>query len=198
MVNRGVNPVLIGSDLHYLCEAEDIRAQGNRSYLVLVLGFDGDGGRYSKPFDHSTRKELEFFFSSLQNHTILERSREIFFPDIGLTLNYYDLFSFHTTYISAPYQLVTHAGRDLQSAYMYWEDNSFAVRKIKSEHITGMLEPGSAQPILWNIVVLTWAHLPSKKLRQHIFHSAGIIEKVKQIDNGKRGEGFNITGFKWK
>jgi hypothetical protein len=105
MINIGLNPVFIGHDLDSLYSMKDI-TKGNTKYLVLVLGYDGDGGRNRKP---DPSRFVAFLEKSFQpNEAILPGER--YFPEIGLTLNIRDARNSndHYTDISEPGRLITY------------------------------------------------------------------------------------------
>jgi hypothetical protein len=194
IIEKGLNPVLIGHDLHYIYHAKNIRPKTKSKYLVLVLGYNGNGGKHNKPY---VTDEMNLLIDSLMPHTRLE-SGERFFPETGITVNIRDaMYDFHYTTITQPRRLVSRKVGGLYSAYLYWNDDSFQVRTIGPKHIIGI---GGAltKKNVSNIVGLEWEHLPGKKLRQHFFEIAGMEIKTNQIDNGKRGPSFKVTGWKWK
>ena len=86
MVQKGLYPVLVGCDLY----------QKKPKYLVLVLGHNGDGGKYNKP-DPSNKEEL--LYQCFQPTAKLITAEEWYFPETGLTLNVIDARSsdFHYT-----------------------------------------------------------------------------------------------------
>ena len=83
----------------------------------------------------------------------------------------------------------------LESAYLYWKDDNFAVRKIDGKFIVGIGKALTKKSVS-KIVGLTWLHLPSKRLRQHFFQTVGIQHSVEQLTNGKRGDFFKVAGWK--
>jgi hypothetical protein len=193
-IENGLNPVLIGYDLHYIYHSKNFETKTKSTYLVLVLGHDSDGGNCGKP---NVTEDWDLFFKSLKPHTRV-RSGEIFFPETGITLNINDaIHDSHSTTISQPRRLVSCKLGKLYSAYLYWNDDSFKVRTIGPEQIVGIGEPLTKDGIS-NIVGLTWKHLPEKTPRQHVFQIAGMENITDQIDNGEGGRFFKVTGWKWK
>lgn len=135
MIEKGLNPALIGHDLHHHYHTKNIKTNTKSTYLVLILGRDGDGGKYSKPYVWD-KKDL--LYSSLKQHTTLE-NREIFFLETKITLNVRNaIHDNHYTTITQPRRLVSRKLGGLYSAYLYWNDNSFKVRTITLEHIVGI------------------------------------------------------------
>jgi hypothetical protein len=57
---NGLNPILIGHDLHHIYRAKDIETKTKSTYLVLVLGYDSGGG--------ICRQGTRTSFPNLQNH----------------------------------------------------------------------------------------------------------------------------------
>ncbi|KAF8852957.1 hypothetical protein BDZ45DRAFT_749025 [Acephala macrosclerotiorum] len=186
MVDKGLYPVLIGCDLD----------KTKPKYLVLVLGHNGDGGKYHKP-DPSNQADLlqKCFHPTAQNIA----PGEWFFPKTELTLNVKDARSsdYHYTDVSKPGRLVSHKGGSQYSAYQYWNDNSFAVRHIQSKDIIG-IKKNLREDDVSDILGLTWEHLPNKTLRQHFFQKAGMETRTNQFDNNKRGSSYKVIGWKWK
>jgi hypothetical protein len=194
MVESGLNPVLIGHDLHHIYHTKDIKTKTKSKYLVLVLGYNGDGGKYDKPY---VTDKMDLLISSLKPHKRLD-SGERFFQETGVTLNIRDaLYDSNYTTISQPRRLVSRKLGGLYSAYLYWIDDSFKLRTIKPVYIIGIGRALTKKNIS-NTMGLAWEHLPGKKLRQHFFQIAGMESKTDQIDNGKSGSSFKVTGWKWK
>jgi hypothetical protein len=195
MTERGLNPVLIGHDLHHIYHAKNITTKYPKTkYLVLVLGYDRDGGKY-KP---SVEDKIDLLESSLKPHSLKDTER--FFAGPRIVLNIRDAkFDDNNTSITQPRRLVSRKLGGLYSAYLYWKDDSFKVRTIGPEHIVGIGRALTKKNVS-NIVGLTWEHLPGKNLRQHCFElwGAGMGGKVDQIHNGKWGSSFKVIGWKWK
>ncbi len=127
MSERGLNPVLIGHDLHQIYHAENIKTKTKSTYLVLVLGYDGDGGKYEKPY---VADKSGVLIDSLIPHTRL-RSREMFFPKTQITLNICDaVYDHHYTTITQPQRLLSRELGRIYSAVLYCNDDSFEVRTI--------------------------------------------------------------------
>jgi hypothetical protein len=203
MVGEKLYPALIGCDLY----------QKKPKYLVLVLGHNGDGGKYNKP-DPSNKAEL--LYQCFQSTAKNRGPGEWYFPETGLTLNVKDArdSDYHYTSVSNPGRLVSHNWGSQYSAYQYWNDNSFAIRHIQSKDIIGIkskLREDDVSNIIGikrkpreddvsNILGLTWEHLPNKALRQHFFQKAGagIETRIKQIDNSKRGPSYKVTEWEWE
>jgi hypothetical protein len=193
MIEKGLKPVLIGHDLHHLYHTEHLKTETKSKYLVLVLGHDGDGGKYGKP---NVTGEMSLFFNSLKPHTKLGNG-ELYFPETKITLNYYDaIHNYYYTTITQPHRLVSHKLGGLHSAYLYWKDNPFKVKTIRPRRIVGIRRALTND--VSNIVGLSWRHLSGGKLRQHFFQIAGMEDKTDQINNGKRDASFKVTGWKWK
>ena len=191
MIEKRLNPVLIGHDLHHLYHTKNIETETKSTYLVLVLGYNGDGGKYNKP---NVEDKAKLLFDSLKPHKGM-KGGDMFFPETGITLNIRDATGGnHYTTITQPRRLVSRKFGGLYSAYLYW-NNSFKVRTIGPKHIVGIR---GALTNVSNIVGLTWEHLPGNELRQHFFQIAGMELKTDQISNGKGGRSFKVTGWKWK
>ncbi len=195
MIEIGLNPVLIGHDLHHLYNTKNFKTNTKSSYLVLVLGRDRSGGKYGKPDVWDKRDLLK---DSLKPYTKLSNG-ELYFPESRLTINIRDaiISDTHYTDISEPRRLVSRKIGGYYSAYLYWNDASFELRTIGPEHILG-IERARTEKDVSNIVGLTWEHLPGKKLRQHFFQIPGMVHQTDQISNGKTGDSFMVTGWKWK
>jgi hypothetical protein len=86
MIERGLNPVLIGHNLYYIYHAKNIKTKTKSKYLVLVLRYDGDGRKYSKPY---MLDKMHLLINSLKLYTMLD-SRERFFLETRITINFRD------------------------------------------------------------------------------------------------------------
>jgi hypothetical protein len=196
MIERGINPVLIGYDLHYLYSIKNIRESTKVTYLVLVLGYDGDGGRYGRPW---TNDKSSLLLASLRPNYEDHAFHEYYFPEIKLILNIRDgMDNEHYTTVSQPGRLVSREFMyrqlmGLKSAYLYWKDDTFAIRKIHRKYIAGMGKASTKKSVS-KIVGLTWRHLPSKRLRQHFFQTVGMQIDTKQLI-GKSGGSLKVTGW---
>jgi hypothetical protein len=116
MIEKGLNPVLIGHDIRHIYRTKNLKTKTKSKYLVLVLGHDGNGGKYGKP---NVTGEMSLFFDSLKPHVRLG-SGELFFLETKITLNYYNaLHKYHYTTITQPCRLVSHKLRGLHLAYLY-------------------------------------------------------------------------------
>lgn len=195
MVKQGLNPVLIGYDLHSLYDAEDITAMTESNYLALVLGHDGDGGKYNKP---DVSNQMELLIKSL-NHSKTGEQSEKFFLEGRLILNIRDaMYNHHYTTMSHPDRLLSPELESLQSAYLYWNDKLSAVQTIGPEKIVG-IEKVARTKKSGSIFGLEWEHVLVEKRtsRQHFFQTPGMEVYARQIDNGQRGNSFKVTGWKW-
>ncbi|KAH7363962.1 hypothetical protein BKA65DRAFT_490051 [Rhexocercosporidium sp. MPI-PUGE-AT-0058] len=193
--NKGLNPVLIGHDLNKLYHSKYNKSKPGTSYLVLVLAFDGAGGKYEKPaLLHPMALK-----KSLQPHELLEDNltEEYFFPESRIILNVADIHNAHYTPVDQPRRLTSRKIQGLYSAYLYWNDPEFELRIIEPENVKGVGKALTKKNVS-GIVALSWFHLPSKKLRQHVFAYPGMALQTDQINNGERGSSFKITGWKWK
>jgi hypothetical protein len=209
MIKAGFNPVLIGYDLQYLYYTKEID-RTKPSDLVLVLGFDGDGGKYGRPrVPNDYQSPGSLFWDSLQPHVQLETLGDYFFPQSGITINFNDVLSLeHYTTISNPRKLISRRAGGLSSAYLYWDDNHFKVRNIGPSHIVGIGKSLTKKNVS-HIAGMTWEHLPphdkipldaiigNKRLTQHFFCCSGVVLKVDQLEHRQNGS-FKITGWKWK
>jgi hypothetical protein len=135
MIEKGLNPVLIGHNLHYIYHAKNIKPKTKSKYLVLVLGYNGSGRKHNKP---DMTDKMNLLIDSLKPYTRLE-SRERFFPETGITFNIRDaIYNSYYTTITQPRQLVSRKLGGLYSAYLYWNNDSFQVRTIGPKHIIGI------------------------------------------------------------
>lgn len=184
VVSKGCNPVLIGHDLY---------KDGGFKYLVLVIGHDGNHGSeyggFGRANYHTTNENLKLFRSSLQEnfpayistrtrgidydnyHEIIIPTEGLWFPKEGIKLSINDIQSNGpTNVVSAPWALVSKDKKKPTSAYLYWKDASYTVRKIETEHVKG---EGPVGRTFSRLVQLKWEHQPSNKLRRHTFALQG-------------------------
>ncbi|PVH68924.1 hypothetical protein DL98DRAFT_542023 [Cadophora sp. DSE1049] len=82
---NGVNPVLIGYDLNKQFHSKNNKMNTKTSYLVLVLAFDGHGGRWNTAWE--TDSAIHLLYDTLQPHVSTGVPREYLFPESGIILN---------------------------------------------------------------------------------------------------------------
>ena len=193
-VKKGFNPVLVGHDLYKIYERKD-----EPTYLALVLGYDGHGGRdghaswcgaKKRPYNSSL---FDLFFQSLRE-TSIEDGEQVF-PHIKLVLNTRDATSdYESTHVSDPAKLLSFHSDGPHSAYLYWEDDTFMIHEIKPDRVVGLINGKYMIPDV--MVGLEWDHLPSNFSRQHYFAAAGADPNTQYInwplEDGK------VTGWKWR
>lgn len=194
---NGVNPVLIGYDLNKQFYFKNNKTNSKTSYLVLVLAFDGDGGKWNTAWETDSASRL--LYDTLQPHESTGVPREYLFPKSGIILNLESVGSQYSTSVHQPRRLVSRRrNQGLYSAYLYWKDPEFKLRTIGPEDVKG-IGKGSTKKNVSRIVALSWVHLPSNEQRQHIFAVPGMVEfQTDQMNNGERGHSFRVTGWKWK
>ena len=117
MIEIGLNPILIGYDLHHLYNTKNFKTNTKSLYLVLVLRRDRSGGKYSKPDVWDKRDLLK---DSLKPYIKLSNG-ELYFLESRLTINIQDaiISDTHYTNISEPRRLVSCKIRGYYSAYLY-------------------------------------------------------------------------------
>lgn len=201
MVEIGINPVLVGSDLPYFYNLIKSMRDGTENiqirptYLVLVLAHDGDGGQPPSGQPRGYDWHWRSFNPSLQrNRDGPGDYMEYFFPKTGLTLNTSDATNYKLDiFATQPGRLTTRKRGKRQSSYYYWKDDEFLVRPINSDCIIGM-HSLRAEKNVASKVGLTWQHLPSKKLRQHCFYPIKGLDRHSSPRLGDNGE---LLGWEW-
>ncbi|KAH8587312.1 hypothetical protein B0O99DRAFT_642033 [Bisporella sp. PMI_857] len=198
VVKLGYNPVLIGYDIERF-----YKGHKGRYYLALALAHDGDGGRSKPGLD-----ELTGLLGRCLRDAHVARINsvsEYYFPKLGLTLNAHDaLYGNRFTLVSDPGELVGQPFivPKLFSAYLYWKDDTFKVRKIKPKKILGIGKSSkkNANYILGLEMKYFPSGLPSTESRkypprQHYFLRPGVEWEVDEIWSTDRK---GLTGWKWK
>ena len=149
-IKLGLNPVLIGRDLHdyYSIETLKVRAL----YLVLVVGDPAGNIQFDR----------DLFLESLRPHNFHINTMEVYFES-GITLNVANVYQVKTFpdpgYVSVrPQRLFTDQQGRLQTAYVYWQDNQPILRMLGHEGMAGDGEEVSKLQLVLNICGLTLSH----------------------------------------
>lgn len=118
---QGLNPALVGHDLHNLYDCADIQS-AKPTYIALVTGdMSGDLRHYK-----------ETLLTSLRPHTFInESTKEIAFAGTEITLNISDAIDNPEIVPIQPTKLFSRSGK-LRSACLYWGDNKLV--KIRKDN----------------------------------------------------------------
>ena len=126
-INAKLNPVLIGPslDIYY-----SYRPKSKAIYLYLSVGdVTGD-------FTVRSVKNTELFFDCLKPHVYEYASQEVKFDDCGITLNISDLVADRIGLV--PNRVLTQRFHRLQSMYLFWNDDTHVLRKLRAVDILGL------------------------------------------------------------
>jgi hypothetical protein len=118
IIDFNVNPVLIGQ----------INNNNKSAYLTLVVR--------DNPGDLRFRKKQ--FLKSLRGHPRLNKKYEVHFPSSNITLNVADVVGSFDVIPVDTKRLFSYRHKNLQSAYLLWNDPEHKVRIIDSEDIVGI------------------------------------------------------------
>jgi len=186
MVERQLNPVLVGYDLYNTPKREN-ESGWNFKYLTLVLGMASRDGNLGK---NGASAEHAMLLKSLQPHEYLQD--EIYFTKKKLVLNIYDCtFDYWCMILTQPDRLIFQESSSKPlSAYLYWRDETYQIRAICSQHIVGLINGSfNIEP---KIVSLKWEHLPECQPIQHVFATS----RGKWFTTAARNENGWIANFK--
>jgi hypothetical protein len=146
-IKYGLNPVLIGRDLHDYYSIETLKSQV--LYLVLVAG--------DPPDDVPFKRDL--FLESLRPHKLHSNTMEVDFKS-GITLNVASIYQ-TDTYLDPgvvsvkPQRLFSNEQDRLQTAYMYWQDSEPKLRVLGRDGVVGNGEEASKMQLMLNMCGLT-------------------------------------------
>ncbi len=146
-IKFGLNPVLIGRDLHNYHSIETLKARA--LYLVLMAG---------DPVDE-TSLEKELFFESLRPHKFRKDTLEVEFES-GITLNVANVYRANIYRdprftLVKPQRLFSNTWDSLQTAYMYWQDSAPKLRMLGHDSMLGNGEEASKLQLVLNVCGLT-------------------------------------------
>ncbi|OJD09512.1 hypothetical protein ACJ73_10260 [Blastomyces percursus] len=127
MTEFGLNPVLVGSNIHTYYHHHD-NTEIVPGYMALIVG-DPSG-------DLSYEKQL--LLNSLQPHTFNSHTGEAKLISSGITLNLTEsLNSEEWVTMDSPQMLFSYKKKKLQSSYLCWHDDN-RLRTISSKDVVGM------------------------------------------------------------
>jgi hypothetical protein len=123
IIDFKVNPVLIGQNLHNC-----VNSNNKSAYLTLVIRDNlGD-----------LRFPIDTFLESLRGRPGLNKKHEVYFPSSNITLNVADVVLSSEIIPVDTKRLFSYRYKNLESAYLLWNDPEHKVRIIDSEHIVGI------------------------------------------------------------
>jgi hypothetical protein len=122
---HGVNLAIMGQDLYSKYNHSDLKGT-HPAYLVLIIGENRELRFHSKTF-----------FESLAPHTFNPATNEVFFQDSNITLNIHDILEAPELIALELQKLFSCHKGDLRSAYLFYHDNSYALRSVESSNIIG-------------------------------------------------------------
>lgn len=123
----GLNPALVGQNLHNLYDCEDTR-NGQPAYIVLVTGDSSGDIRFYK----------QILLDSLRPHTFNNETNEVAFKNLNITLNIDDAISCSELISLQPKKLFSYQYKRLRSACLYWQDDRYALYDIGADDIIGI------------------------------------------------------------
>jgi hypothetical protein len=179
---QGLNPVLIGQELHKLNESM-VTGKTDKSYIVLVTGDkSGDIVFYKQAFLDSLRRP----------HVFDAHANEVVFTDSNITLNVEDVMHNPECISMDPRRLFFPTPELVCSASLYLHDSYHAVRKIEPEDIVGI---GGKAPTLENASMVCGITLKGQQFQQCFLNpKCGPIRPIPYV-------GYNediCLGWEWK
>ncbi|KAH8812099.1 hypothetical protein F5884DRAFT_855407 [Xylogone sp. PMI_703] len=185
---QGLNPVLVGDDLHGIFHNSD-SASTHQSYLTLLTG-DRTG---------NLRHDRIKLLASLRPHHWNE-DNEIVFDESNITLNIIEPMysSFIVTCQSE--KLFTFQYNGLRSASLYWKDSHYALRAIGPQDIVGIGAHAANLEDVSLISGVTLTHPKEMSLRQRhqqCFQHPSCPPVYPICPPGYRYNGDNILGWAW-
>ncbi|RFU27841.1 hypothetical protein B7463_g8494, partial [Scytalidium lignicola] len=181
---QGLNPVLIGDDLHNLY-CDPMRP----AYLALLTGDRTSNLR------HDRIKLL----ASLRPHHWNE-DNEIVFDQSNIVLNIIEPLYNSFIVTLPPEKLFTYQYNQLRSAALYWKDSRYALRTIGPDDIVGIGERASNLQDISLICAVTLTHPKEMALRrrhQQCFQHPNCPPVYPICPPGYRYNGDNILGWGW-
>jgi hypothetical protein len=130
-VNAGLNPVLIGHNIHAYYANRNPTGH-IPAYMVLIIN-DGEG---------DMRFKKDILFQSLRPHTFNPDTWEVVF-DSGITLNVFQAMTSWDSVTMDPRKLFSYKRKRLRSSYLYYQ-GSHSIGTISPRHIVGTGVGGGA------------------------------------------------------
>lgn len=181
---QGLNPVLLGDDLHSLYRDPMLPA-----YLVLLTA-DRTGN-----IQHDKVKLL----ASLRPHHWNENS-DIVFEESSIILNISG--ALHNSFIINlyPRKLFSYQHGQLRAASLYWQDSRYELRTIGSDDVVGIGEQASSLQDISLICGITLTHpqeTPLRQRHQQCFQHPDCPAVYPICPPGYQYFGNNILGWDW-
>jgi hypothetical protein len=152
---RGLNPVLIGDDLHRLYHDPEQHDPKQPAYIALLTGDKYGDIRYVKT---ELLASLQAHYWNKDSEIVLYESNIILSIDEAL----HDPFFITLT----PEKLFTYRHNELCSASLYWKDNEHALQTIGPDDIVGIGDRTSTLQDVSLICGITLTHPKERELRQ--------------------------------
>jgi hypothetical protein len=181
---QGLNPFLIGDDLHTLFDDPKQPA-----YICLATG-DKTGN-----IQHDKMKLL----ASLRDHHFNENG-EVVFHDSKVILNIDGALYNRFLVTSTPKNLFSCQNNRLRSASLYWADSQYALRTIGPDDIVGIGERASTLKDVSSICGITLTHPKEMELRQRYqqcFQHPSCPPTYPVLSLDYKYTGDNILGWEW-
>jgi acyl-coenzyme A thioesterase PaaI-like protein len=182
---QGLNPSLIGDDLHNL-----FNDPKQPAYICLSTGDKSANIRYDK------MKLL----ASLREHHFNENG-EVVFHDSNIILNIDEALYNRFFVTSTPKKLFSCQDNRLRSASLYWADSQHALRAIGPDDIVGIGERASTLKDVSYICGITLTHPKEMALRQRhqqCFQHPSCPPTYPVLSLDYKYNGDNILGWEWE
>ena len=188
--SQGLNPALVGQNLHNLYDCEDIK-NAKPAYIVLVTG-DSSG---------DIRFHEQVLLDSLRPHIFNNQTKEVVFTDLNITLNIDDAIRCPEIISLKPKRLFSYRYKRLRSACLYWQDDHYALYDIGAEDIIGIGRKAHTLKSVSLVCGLTLPHLknsliPHQQHLQQCFRDPKCppICPIGRSDNQR----YILLGWNWK
>lgn len=177
VLNKGLNPFLIGSDLSRLYNEQKPVATSQRSLFLTLHVCDTSSD------NHYDTEGTELFFSSLQPHTYEKATAEVSFSN-GVVMNIKDILTDGEFVVLNPRRLFSFRRRRLRTSSMHWDDSQCRLRSIVGKDVVGL---GGESTNLDSISMICGIDIvrPDGCKHQVIFKEAADMENVIPISTGR-------------
>lgn len=186
---QGLNPVLVGDDLHSLYHNLEQHDPKQAAYIALLTGDKCGDIRYDKT---ELLASLRAHYWNEDNEIVLYESNIILSIDEALR---------NPLFITlTPEKLFTYRHNELCSASLYWKDNEYALRTIRSDDIVGIGDRASTLQDVSLICGITLTHPKEMELRQRhqqCFQHPNCPSAYPLCPIGYKFNGDNILGWEW-
>jgi hypothetical protein len=188
--SQGLNPVLVGQNLHNLYDCKDIR-NAKPAYIVLVTGDNSGDIRYHQ----------QILLDSLRPHIFNKKTNEVVFKNSNITLNIDDAIRCPELISLEPKRLFSYRYKRLRSACLYWQDDHYALYDIGEEDIIGISRRAHTLKSVSLVCGLTLPHsknssIPHQQELQQCFLDPK-CPPILPIGHYDRGRCI-LLGWKWK